>query len=316
MKIDLVSELIYSLLRNEKEKSHKAFLACIANEPEGRVKQQFKYMYNEFKEREGMAVIEQLDYRIKNLVGAPYRECGFDDLFLTEEIQQKTKEILLEWQHRDMLLENGLAPCHKILLEGPSGNGKTSYAIALAKALGVPLLVTNSSLVLDSLLGQSEKNVTLLFRNMPKECVLFFDEFEALAASRSKEGDSGTTKAWNSVVTSFLVNMEQLRHSVVFVAATNRVDALDKAVIRRFDVQMRFQNPTEEEKQIFIDRYLVSHDLQDKALFYQNYHLVPELEKAVSFSNMERYLRGWHKGLLIQQLLEKENHETKITTKQ
>ena len=74
MKIDLITPLIYGLIRREKENTERAFESCIANEREGAVKNRFKYMYDEYKRREGMIVLEQLDYSIKNLVSAPCRD--------------------------------------------------------------------------------------------------------------------------------------------------------------------------------------------------------------------------------------------------
>lgn len=307
MRIDIVAPLVYALVRKEKDNIHKGFLSCIANEKEGRVRTYFKRMYDEYKSREGMAVVDELDYSIRKLVCAPYRDCTFDDLMLSGEIRESTDRILLEWKHKDVLLEKGLAPVNKLLLAGPPGNGKTSYAVALSKELGLPLLNTSSSLMLDSHMGESEKNVSTLFRRIPEECVLFVDEFESMASSRGDPGgdSGGAGRAWNSIVTAFLVHMESLRPSVFFLAATNRPDMLDKAIIRRFDMKLEFENPTSDEKIRYIQQYADTHDV-DVSYFAKD-KISRKLCKAVSYSAVETILKRYHKELVLDALFQKED---------
>ena len=307
MKIDLITELVYGLIRNDKERTEKAFLSCIANEKEGRVKNRFERMLEELHRRQGMAVIEKLEPAVRNMVYAPYRDCSFDDIFLSDEIKTETNRFFLEWDNRDILLENGLSPTNKILLEGPPGNGKTSYAIAFAKKLGIPLLNTSSSMMLDSHLGKSEQNVSVLFRNIPEKCVLFFDEFEAMAGSRGRASDDsgGAGRAWNSIVTAFLVNMELLRPSVIFMAATNRVELLDKAVLRRFNAQLQFDNPSEEEKEAYVQQYLNRYHLTKETFFTVGNKVNKKLDKAHSYSEIELVLQKRHRELILKDLVDK-----------
>ena len=305
MKIDIISELVYGFIRKDKEKIEKAFLVCIANEREGMVKNRFKRMLEEYHRREGMAVIETLEPAVKNMVYAPYRDCSFNDVFLSDEIKAETERFFIEWNNRDVLLDNGLTPTNKILLEGPPGNGKTSYAIAFAKKLGIPLLNTSSSMMLDSHLGKSEQNVSVLFRNIPEKCVLFFDEFEAMAGSRGRASDDsgGAGRAWNSIVTAFLVNMELLRPSVIFMAATNRIELLDKAVLRRFNAQLRFENPTEEEKRAYVRYYLGRYNLIEETFFANGNKINKKLDKAHSYSEIELVLQKRHRELILDNLV-------------
>ena len=303
MKIDNVAALVYGLIRKEKQKVESAFSVLIANEKNEGVKHSLETMYDEYKYREGMVVIDDLDIAIRKLVSAPCRDVSMGDLFLPDTIKKETENLLFEWKNQEILLKNGLQATNKVLLEGPPGNGKTSYAIALAKQLGIPLLNTSSSLMLDSYLGQSEKNVTTLFNRLPERCVLFFDEIEAMAASRGKTDSTG--KAWNSIVTSFLVNMEQLRPYVLFIAATNRTDLMDVAILRRFDMRMRFQNPTEKEKNGYIAQYLSKYNLSaDEFWFCQG-----AIREAKSFSEVELVLKKKHKEVVLQKLVKQENCE-------
>ena len=303
MKIDNISSLLYALIRNRKDEIAKNFEVCIANEKENGVKLRLKHVYDEYRRREGESVIHKLDAAVMPLVSAPYKDCSFTDLCLSDTVINGTSLLLKEWKHRDYLIAQGLSPANKVLLEGPPGNGKTSYAIALSKELGLPLLNTSSSLMLDSYLGKSEKNVSLLFRHMPEECVLFFDEFEAMASSRGRisEDGGGAGRAWNSIVTSFLVNMECIRPSCIFIAATNRTDMLDKAIIRRFDLRMAFNNPTDEQKIMYTEKYLNTYGLKWSDFYSQK----EMLNDAVSYSDMERILRLRHKEIVLQNLTER-----------
>ena len=298
MKIDNIASLLYALVRNKKEEIAQNFEVCIANEKENGVKQRLKYVYDEYRRREGEAVIYKLDASVMPLVTAPYKDCSFDDLCLSDDIVKNTTLLLKEWQHKDYLIENGLTPVNKVLLDGTTGNGKTSYAIALAKKLALPLICTSSSLMLDSYLGKSEKNVSLLFQHIPEECVLFFDEFEAMASSRGRisEDSGGAGRAWNSIVTSFLVNMERLRPSCMFIAATNRTDILDKAILRRFDLRMTFYDPDDAEKKAYMQKYLNTYKLSPKDFDFNI------LNTAVSYSDMERIMKLRHKEIILNKL--------------
>ena len=303
MKIDNISALLYGLVRNDREKTETAFACCIADEKEGRVKTRLKYILDEYHRRQGMEVVEKLMPGVRNLVSAPYRDCSFDDLFLSDDIKSDTENILSEWASADYLIENGLMPTNKILLEGPPGNGKTSYAIALAKRLGLSILCTSSSLMLDSYLGKSEQNVNVLFRNLPEKCVLFFDEFESMASTRGRVGEDGggAGRAWNSIVTSFLVNMETIKPSIILLAATNRSELLDKAIVRRFDMRIGFDNPTEDEKRVYVDRYIEKYGLGRDSVLTNK--VCKKVDKAVSYSALEKVMKKRHKEILLEKLL-------------
>ena len=298
MKIENISELIYALIRNEKEKISRSFETCIACEKEGNTKYRLERAFEEYKRRQGTVIVKELDPAIQLLLSAPYRECGLNDLFLNDDVKRATKRMLLEWNNKDYLIQNGFSPSNKILLEG-----KTSYAIALGKELNLPVLNTSSSLMLDSYLGKSEKNVTMLFTRMPENCILLFDEFEAMVSSRVSSSESAG-RAWNSIVTSFLVNMETIRPSILFIAATNRTDMMDSAVIRRFNVRIKFSNPSETEKNAYVEQYLTVNKLNPDDFFFE-WKLIKD---AVSYADLERIMRNRHKELIIEKLLE-EKHD-------
>jgi transitional endoplasmic reticulum ATPase len=132
-----------------------------------------------------------------------------------------------------------------ILLHGPPGAGKTYVARATAGEFGLSLFHVSTSQIMTALVGQSARNVPRLFdlatQHLP--CILFFDEFDAVAQRR---GELPNPEA-RQVVNQLLQTLEEYRSvpELVVMAATNELDTLDEAVIRpgRFDRHIRVDLP-------------------------------------------------------------------------
>jgi SpoVK/Ycf46/Vps4 family AAA+-type ATPase len=149
----------------------------------------------------------------------------------------------VEEQHRaNLLRSHNLEPRHRVLLAGPPGNGKTSLAEALADALMVPLVSVRYEGVVGSFLGETASRLGRLFDFVRgKRCVLFFDEFDTLGKERGDPHDTGEIKR---VVSSLLLQIDDLPSYVVVVTATNHPELLDRAVWRRFQILLELPRPT------------------------------------------------------------------------
>lgn len=123
----------------------------------------------------------------------------------------------------------------RICLYGPPGTGKTAYAKHIAHHLGKTLKVAPASAILSRYIGDSEKSIARIFAHAAaQDTVLFFDEVDSLLASRTD-----ATRSWEiSQVNELLCQMEQFNG--VMIAATNQFDILDTAVMRRFDLKIKF----------------------------------------------------------------------------
>jgi SpoVK/Ycf46/Vps4 family AAA+-type ATPase len=146
-----------------------------------------------------------------------------------------------------VLRSHGLEPRHKILLIGPPGNGKTSLAEALAYELGVTFFVVRYETVIGSFLGETSGRLKQIFdyvRTVP--CVLFFDEFDTLGKER---GDTHETGEIKRVVSTLLLQIDDLPSYTVVVTATNHQELLDSAVWRRF--QIKIELPLPDSKSLF-----------------------------------------------------------------
>ncbi len=176
-----------------------------------------------------------------------------EDLVLSEVCRRGVEE-LIEEQHRASLLRaNGLDPRHRILLVGPPGNGKTSLAEAVAEALAVPFFVVRYEAMIGSYLGETAGRLRRVFdyvRTTP--CVLFFDEFDAIGKERGDIHETGEIKR---VVTSLLMQVDDVPSYTIIIAATNHAELLDRAVWRRFQLRLNLPAPSESELTEYFERF-------------------------------------------------------------
>jgi SpoVK/Ycf46/Vps4 family AAA+-type ATPase len=151
-----------------------------------------------------------------------------DDLVLPE-ITKLAASQLIEEQHRaSVLRSHSLEPRHSALLVGPPGNGKTSLAEAIAEALAVPMFIVRYETMIGSFLGETAGRLKRVFDYaLTTPCVLFFDEFDAVGKER---GDTHETGEIKRVVTSLLMQIDDLPSYVVVIAATNHAELLDRGL--------------------------------------------------------------------------------------
>lgn len=154
-----------------------------------------------------------------------------------------------------------------ILLSGAPGCGKTLIAKAIAGEAGVSFLYQNASSFIDRFVGMGAKNVRDLFK-LAKEnapCVLFIDEIDAVGGDR--EANKGTSED-DKTIDALLQEMDGFsgREGVFIIAATNRPDILDKALVRagRFDRQIVVSAPRDWKiRQDLFDHYLKKFAVSD-----------------------------------------------------
>ena len=134
------------------------------------------------------------------------------------------------------------AGVHKFLFQGPPGTGKTESAKQLARILGRELYAVDFASVVDSRLGQTQKNIADLFAeirelNAPGEMMLLFDEIDSLALDRTNRND---LREMGRATSTVLKELDRLSPDVLLVATTNLFEHFDHALIRRFDTVIEF----------------------------------------------------------------------------
>jgi len=129
-----------------------------------------------------------------------------------------------------------------LLMYGPPGTGKNRIARFIAQELEMDLYIARLDGLISSFLGSTSKNIRALFDFAAKTpCILFLDEFDAIAKLRSDSQEMGELKR---VVNSFIQNLDSIGHQSIVLAATNHEDLLDSAVWRRFAYRMELDFPT------------------------------------------------------------------------
>lgn len=149
--------------------------------------------------------------------------------------------LIQEFRQADEIRRHGLPVRSKLLFCGPPGCGKTFCAEIFAGELGMPLFMVKLDRLISSYLGETATNVRKIFEFARKQpCVLFFDEFDALARSRDDRGEHNELRR---VVNSLLLFIDRIQPKGFLVAATNLDQSLDPAVWRRFDEVVWFEKP-------------------------------------------------------------------------
>lgn len=174
-----------------------------------------------------------------------------DELVLPEITRAAAWQLIEEQQRANVLRSHSLEPKHSALLVGPPGNGKTSLAEAIAESLAVPFFVVRYETMIGSFLGETAGRLKRVFdyaRTTP--CVLFFDEFDAVGKER---GDTHETGEIKRVVTSLLMQIDELPSYVVVLAATNHSELLDRAVWRRFELRLSLPEPNQNQLAAFLN---------------------------------------------------------------
>ena len=168
-------------------------------------------------------------------------ERRLDELIVPDSVRTAVDELIEEQQRTEVLRAYGLEPRHRLLLIGSPGNGKTSLAEAIAEALLIPLLVVRYEEVIGSYLGETASRLAKVFAfARARRCVLFFDEFDAVAKERGDEHETGEIKR---VVSSLLMQVDAVPSHAVVIAASNHPELLDRAAHRRFQIRLELPLP-------------------------------------------------------------------------
>lgn len=151
---------------------------------------------------------------------------------------------------------------NKFLFQGPPGTGKTEAVKQLARILGREIYMVDFSAIIDSKLGQTQKNLATLFKEInsfvqPGKVVVLFDEIDALALDRTNLND---LREMGRATSAMLKGFDQLNENIVLIATTNLYQHFDKALSRRFDSVIDFSQYTQEDllgiAEQMLNRYL------------------------------------------------------------
>ncbi|MEM4559777.1 MAG: CDC48 family AAA ATPase [Acidilobaceae archaeon] len=180
-------------------------------------------------------------------------EVKWSDIGGLDSIKQELREVV-EWplKYPEAFAKAGIKPPKGILLYGPPGTGKTLLAKAVATESGANFIAVRGPEILSKWVGESERAIREIFRKARQYAptVIFFDEIDAIAYIRGT--DIGSSRVGERVVSQLLTEMDGISdlHNVVVMAATNRPDMLDPALLRpgRFEKLIYVPPPDEKSR--------------------------------------------------------------------
>ncbi len=205
-------------------------------------------------------------------------------IYLSDENCRSINTFIEYYNSRNEIFNEGYQIPNSILLFGPPGTGKTKLAKYLCSKIKLPLIVARLDGIISSYLGSTAKNIRQLFDFAERvPCILFLDEFDAIAKIRDDEHELGELKR---VVNSLLQNIDNLNNGSIIIAATNHENLLDPAVWRRFGFKLKIDIPNEKSR-----FELIKYFLNDN-YFYKKYcNQLNILFKNFSGSDIEEIIK-------------------------
>ncbi|XP_014518957.2 cell division control protein 48 homolog D isoform X5 [Vigna radiata var. radiata] len=233
----------------------------------------------ERKPKEETEKVPSVDKSISDLEGMGVRIYGLDEPVGRSKDAEISWDNIAGYEHQKRLIEDTILLAlhspevyddiargtrHKfesnrpraVLFEGPPGTGKTSCARVIANQAGVPLLYVPLEAIMSEFYGKSERllgKVFSLANNLQNGAIIFLDEIDSFAAARDNEMHEATRRIL-SVLLRQIDGFEQDK-KVVVIAATNRKEDLDPALISRFDSMIAFGLPDHRNRQEIASKY-------------------------------------------------------------
>ena len=195
-------------------------------------------------------------------------DVSWEEIGGLEEVKKELMEAV-EWPMKYPGLYDKLG--HKmprgILLHGPSGTGKTLMAKAVATESEANFVSVRGPELLSKWVGESERGIREIFKRARQSapCVIFFDEIDSIAPIRGAGGETAVTERVVSQLLTELDGMENM-HGVVVLAATNRADMIDPALLRpgRFDKIISIPLPDKDSRKKVLEIHSKDIPLADK----------------------------------------------------
>lgn len=217
----------------------------------------------------------------------------FDDIeniWLPKKIKYRVDSFINLQKH---FLNSGIKKgrLNKLLLYGPPGTGKTTLGFYIAKELNKSINYVKVSDVISSKFGETMKNISSIFKEN-KEEIIFIDEFDAFAKSRVDTNDIGELKR---IVNSLIQTLDFYAQDKIVIVATNLVESLDPAILRRFSYRILLDNLNKEERGEFFQYLFKNNKKITFKLKPSELHFLQELLTVLDLKTIDQ----------IQQLVEK-----------
>lgn len=247
---------IRALAENRIQDAKKEAICCCLND--NTKKNEGKTTYYKKLLENGSTNLFELPPNLKGLINmqdvSDFREdryyLGNQQKELYEQIEKGVKTTM-------KMLEYGIPYMNSTLIYGIPGTGKTEFAKYTAYKLGLPYAYLNFSYLIESYMGKTAQNLQRVFDYCKgQKCVLMLDEIDCIGLERGN--NTGCDGELARTTIALMQALDGLVDGQIVIAATNRADRLDKALLRRFQRQAKFETFCETERSHMIQKYMCS----------------------------------------------------------
>lgn len=208
----------------------------------------------DIERKKGGPRIIQFPRDLKGLVLTEEPDVPLAAMVIPGSIHERLDRVIHEYRQQNKLKSHGLQHRRKLLLIGPPGTGKTMTAKVIARELHLPLHTIQVDRLVTKFMGETSAKLRQIFDMIQQEhAVYLFDEFDAIGGDRSSENDVGEMRR---VLNAFLQFIEQDTSDSLIIAATNNPRLLDRALYRRFDDVVYYEEPGQDQRKQLISNIL------------------------------------------------------------
>ena len=253
---DHMLSCIKALAENRIQDAKKEAICCCINDTTKKNESKTKY-YKKLLENGATSMFE-LPANLKGLINMQDVSDFREDRYYLGRQQKKLFEQIEKCVKTSVkMLEYGIPYMNSTLLYGNPGTGKTEFAKYIAYKLGLPYAYLNFSYLIESYMGKTAQNLQRVFDYCKgQECVLMLDEIDCIGIERGH--DTGADGELGRTTIALMQALDGLTDGQIVIAATNRSDRLDKALIRRFQRQIEFKPFDQFERRYMIEKYINS----------------------------------------------------------
>ncbi len=253
---DNMLKLIKALAENRIQDAKNAAIHCCIND--GTKKNEGKIHYYKRLLENGSVNMFELPPNLKGLLNildvSDFNEKRY---YLGNQQKALFSEIDRGVNVTTKLLEYGIPYRNSTIIYGIPGTGKTEFAKYTAYKLGLPYAYVNFSYLIESYMGKTSQNLQRIFDYCKgQKCVLMLDEVDCIGISRGN--DSGSDGELGRTTIALMQALDGLIDGQIIIAATNRIDRLDKALLRRFQRTSEFKTYELQERVSMIKTYMNS----------------------------------------------------------
>ena len=252
--------LIEAVYKSDLHTAKKAALACVA-EDTSKKNEWWCGVYQKYLSNTPtfLAVPPNLEHMlVSEDLSQTFQE---DRYFLSEREQALYNHIARMRTANEELSRRNIRYMNSALLYGPSGTGKTTFGQYLAYQMKLPFVYLNFSSLVDSLMGKTSQNISRAFRFIKENaCVFMIDEIDTISTRRDKAG-TGPDNEMTRITVTLMQELDKLSNEHIVLAATNRIDMIDEALLRRFSKKHEVQILNETEKFQMVTKYLDAVDV-------------------------------------------------------